>query len=126
MTYDEQGEVASRIYTTDQAKYPLSGRKPMLRSGWSEQVLRDRRIFVANTYEEFRPHYVDWEKLRDLGFGAAVNFLAVVDGRTVGTVNLLAKPGSYPQARVRAGEALSALAAVGFLLVAHAAGEVRR
>ena len=72
-----------------------------------------QEVFIANTYKEFRPHYTDWEKLRELGYGAAVNFPVVVDGHTVGTVNLVAEPGFYSEQRVHAGTAL------GFLLLAH-------
>ncbi len=121
MTFDDVGAVASRVYTTDPANYPVSGRKAMTGNGWTEQVLHRQEVFVANTHEEFRPHYTDWEKLRDLGYGAAVNFPVVVDGHTVGTVNLVAEAGFYAPQRVQAGVKLTPMAAVGFLLLAQQA-----
>jgi GAF domain-containing protein len=119
MTFDRKQMLASRIYSSDPALYPVGGLKPIPPSGWVEQVLQHGEIFVANDAQAFRPHYVDWEKLRDLGMESAVNFPATVNGDVIGTVNLTAGAGFYTPARVAAGAALAPLAAVGFLLCEH-------
>ncbi len=119
MTFDRATMLASRVYTSDPVQYPAGGVKPILPSGWVEQVLQRGEIFVANDAETFRPHYIDWEKLQGLGLESAVNFPAIVNGKVIGTVNLTAEAGFYSPARIAAGIALAPLASVGFLLCAH-------
>ncbi len=119
MTFNRAQMLASRIYSSDPARYPVGGLKPIPPSDWVEQVLQRGEIFVANTAQAFRPHFVDWEKLRDLGMESAVNFPATVNGEVIGTVNLTAEVGFYSPARVAAGAALAPLAAIGFLLCEH-------
>jgi GAF domain-containing protein len=119
MTFDSKRMLASRIYSSDPVLYPVGGLKPIPPSGWVEQVLQRGEIFVANTVDAFRPHFVDWEKLRDLGLESAVNFPAFVNGKVVGTVNVTAEAGFYSPERIAAGAALAPLAAVGFLLCEH-------
>lgn len=126
MTFDVTRGMARRIFTTDEKNYPTSAEKPMADSDWGEMVLKRGEIFVANRYEEFKPHYVDWEKLRGLGLESAVNFPAIVDGETLGTVNLTAGPGFYTKDRIEAGRGLAPLAVLGFLLISRTAAGAAR
>ncbi len=119
LVFDRAERLAHRVYTTDPVNYPTSAAKPVAVSDWVERVLDRGETFVANTHEEFRPHYVDWEKLRDLGIGSAVNYPVMVNGAVLGTVNLTAGPGFYTPPRVAAGHALTPYAALGFLLIAR-------
>lgn len=127
LVFDEKRRVGRRIYTTDPINYPVSSEKPMADSDWGERVLRRREIFVANRHEEFKPHFVDWEKLIRMGMELAVNFPVVVAGEVLGTVNLMAPLNAYAPARVDAGKALAPWAALGFLLIERCArqGESR-
>ncbi len=117
LVFDRQARLAHRIYTTDPVHYPTSAAKPVAASDWVDRVLDRGETFVANAHEEFRPHYVDWEKLRDLGIGSAVNYPVMVGGTVIGTVNLTAEPGFYSADRVAAGQTLTVCAALGFLLL---------
>lgn len=119
LVFDLKRRVGRRIYTTDAVNYPVSTEKPMLDSDWTERVLKRHEIFIANRYEEFRPHFVDWEKLRGMGMELAINYPIVVDGEALGTVNLTAARGFYSPDRVDAGKSLSPLAALGFFLLAR-------
>jgi hypothetical protein len=119
LVFDLKRRVGRRVYTTDAANYPVSAEKPMANSDWSERVLNRHEIFVANRHEEFKPHFVDWEKLRGLGMESAVNYPIVVDGAALGTVNLTAGAGFYSPDRVEAGKALAPLAALAFFLLAR-------
>lgn len=122
LVFDVRNRLGRRIYTTDPVNYPTSQAKPMMESDWSERVLTRGETFVANTCEEFRPHFVDWEKLRGLGMESAVNYPIIVDRVALGTVNLTAQRGFYTPERVAAGRALSPLAALGFLLIERSSG----
>ncbi len=126
MTFDLSRGMAQRIYTTDQKNYPTSAEKPMTESNWADMVLKRGEVFVANTYEEFKPHYIDWEKLRGLGLESALNFPAMVNGETLGTVNLTAGPGFYTKERIEAGKGLAPLAVLGFLLIGRVAAGAAR
>lgn len=118
LVFDLKRRVGRRVYTTDAVNYPVSVDKPMSKSDWSERVLKRHEIFVANRHEEFKAHFVDWEKLRGLGMESAVNYPIVVDGAALGTVNLTAGAGFYSADRVEAGKELRPFAALGFLLLA--------
>ncbi len=83
--------VATRVYTSDAAAWPLSGEKPVARDGWSAQVLDRGETFVANRPEGFAPWFADHERIVALGLTSCAN-LPVTDaeGLVVATVNLLA------------------------------------
>lgn len=117
MVFDQKRRMGRRVFTTDPVNYPTSAEKPMADSDWGERVLKRREIFVANRHEEFKPHFVDWDKLVGLGMESAVNYPVTVAGEVIGTVNLTAPAGFYTPARVDAGRALAPLAALGFLLI---------
>ena len=51
MTRDPKEGYAERIYSNMPDAYPVSGRKPANRTRWSEEVIEQRRIFVANDIE---------------------------------------------------------------------------
>ena len=117
LVFDRARRLARRVYTTDPLNYPTGTDKQVAASDWVDRVLDRAEVFVANHHQEFRPHYVDWEKLRDLGMESAVNYPVVVGGAVLGTVNLTAGPAFYTPPRVAAGLALTPLAALSFLLL---------
>jgi hypothetical protein len=126
MVFDLKRRVGRRVYTTDAENYPVGAEKPMADSDWSERVLKRHEIFVANRHEDFKAHFVDWEKLRTMGIESVVNYPIVVDGAALGTVNLTAGAGFYSPDRVGAGNALIPLAALAFLLHARAVTDRRQ
>lgn len=121
MTTDREARIGRRVFTTSPETHPVGADKPVTESDWIEMVLDRQEIFVANSVEDFRPHYVDWEFLREMGIGSAINYPIVVNGTTIGAVNLTAEPGYYTPERVAAGEPLSGLSALAFLLLDHLA-----
>lgn len=121
MTTDRVARIGRRVFTTSPETHPVGANKPVTESDWVEMVLDKQQIFVANCVEDFRPHYVDWEFLREMGIGSAINYPIVVNGSTIGAVNLTAEPGYYTQERVASGEPLSGLSALAFLLLDHLA-----
>jgi hypothetical protein len=69
--------------------------------------------------EDFRRHYSDWELLASMGLRSGVNFPIVVDGETVGTVNLTGDENYYTPARIEAGRVLAGPALLVLLLSEH-------
>jgi hypothetical protein len=121
LVFDEKRRVGRRIFTTDPVNYPVSSEKAMAESDWGDRVLKRHEVFVANRPEDFKPHYIDWEKLVGMGLLSALNYPIVVDSAVLGTVNLMAGSNYYSPPRVEAGRRLAPLAALGFLLIERSA-----
>jgi len=99
MTGPESG-VAARIYTSDPENYPLSGLKEIVPNRWTELVIREREVFVANSVEGFSDVFPDHEIIAALGLGSVINLPVVLAGEFIGTVNLLHAPGHYVDDRL--------------------------
>ena len=120
-TYSLKQNTVRRVFTTDAVHYPVDAQKPLTESDWADLVITRGQIFVAAKREDYKAHYVDWEKLYALKLESAVNFPIVVAGETIGTVNLLEhEPDFYTPERVSAGRVLEPLAALAFLLITRA------
>jgi (2Fe-2S) ferredoxin len=78
-----------RMYTTDPAAYPPSGRKPRNETPWYERVILARRHYFGSTKARIREVLFDHELIFSLGCGSVINVLVVYDGRVLGTVNML-------------------------------------
>jgi len=89
MLYDEGHKNSVRFYSSDTGNYPVGGSKPMERNAYYQHVVLEGRAFVANTPDEWKPFYVDYEKVFALGLRSAVNVPIRLGGRTVGSVNIL-------------------------------------
>ena len=89
------GDEVERIHTNDPASYPVGGRKPITRDGWSELVLDRRQCFLANEPAGFELYFPDHDFIVSLGLGAVIN-IPVADGdRLLGTLNFLDRAGAY-------------------------------
>jgi hypothetical protein len=78
-----------RIYTSDPAAYPLSGRKPRNETPWYEKVILARQHYFGPTKEHIREVFFDHELIFSLGCGSVINVLVLYDGRVLGAVNML-------------------------------------
>lgn len=117
LLYDRAIGQGRRIYSSSPATHPTGSYKDIPKTDWVDQVLTRREIFVAHTVAAFRPHYSDWQKLEDMGLLSGVNFPILIDGETIGSVNLTAgEEGYYDAARVAAAAPLQGLAALALLL----------
>ncbi|HEY0271275.1 MAG TPA: GAF domain-containing protein [Sphingomonas sp.] len=117
LLYDRGTGQGRRIYSSSPATHPAGAYKDIPRTDWVDHVLTRREIFVAHTVAEFRPHYSDWQALEEMGLLSGVNFPIVIDGETIGSVNLTAdEEGYYAEARIAAARPLQGLAALALLL----------
>ncbi|HYW59267.1 MAG TPA: GAF domain-containing protein, partial [Xanthobacteraceae bacterium] len=70
---------------------------------WSDHVLRDRRVFRANTQEAIRAAFEDHATITSLGLGSVLNIPVMRTvaprhpGWCVGTMNLLHEAGWYTE-----------------------------
>lgn len=95
----EEG-VAARVYTSDEAHYPTSGLKDVVPNRWTDAVIGRGETFVANSVEGFADVFPDHALIASLGLGSVVNLPVVLNGRFLGTVNLLHGPGHYTPDRL--------------------------
>lgn len=116
MTIDPDDGTAERIYTNMPGPYPVSGRKPMNRTHWSDIVIGRHETFVANDIEGIAAVFPDHPLILSLGCESVMNLPVVVNGRVMGTINCLDGPGYWTPARLIAAEGLRLPAAAAFLL----------
>lgn len=116
MTHDTESLRSIRIYSGNEAAYPVSGWKPLTPEGpWYQRVIVGKQPFSALTIEEIAVVFPDHELIRSLGCESAMNLPVIVAGRVIGTLNLLHEKGYYTPARVAAASALLPFATIAFL-----------
>lgn len=116
MLVDEASATATRIYTSNEDAYPVSGTKAFPRNEWATTVLSEGRTFVANSIDEIRAVFPDHEVIRSLGCESVLNVPVILGGSVAGTINCLHGPGHYSVELVQASQALKVPGAAAVLL----------
>jgi hypothetical protein len=98
-----------RLHSSLPDAYPVSGRKPKQGTPWGAQVLDRGEIFIANTPDEVRAAFADWELIFTLGIGAIMNVPVRFLGRSLGTMNICSEAGWFGDADRAPGRLLAAL-----------------
>ncbi|MCX5497792.1 GAF domain-containing protein [Kaistia dalseonensis] len=114
-TFDLAIGQSRRTYSENEAAYPTGGFKPMSLGLWSETVIDRHEPFSSLTIEEIAVVFPDWPLIQSLGCESNCNIPVVVDGRVIGTINLLHEAGYYTTERVAEAMKLRPFAAVAFL-----------
>jgi GAF domain-containing protein len=104
----ENAEV-ERLYSSLPDSYPVSGRKPKQGTPWGEQVLDRGEVFIANSPEEVRSAFADYELIFSLGIGAIMNVPIRLRGRSLGTMNVCSEAGGFSDADRAPGRLLAGL-----------------
>lgn len=110
---DHAAGLVHRAYSSHPREYPAMGTKPMTRDAWYEQVIVNRRDFLANTTAEFEQVFFDHALITSMGLGSALNLpvsdpaVATAEG-VLGTINLLAEAHHFTPARLQAYQSLAA------------------
>lgn len=115
--YDFTQMRTRRVYTDDPAAYPLGNFKRLDRNRYFEVVIEGGAVHAATTIEQIAEVFFDWRKIRDLGCESCLNLPAIVDGRVIGTINLLHRKGRYVPDRVQAALAWQPVTTLAFLLL---------
>lgn len=100
MVIDNEAGLARRAYTSHPEDYPITGSKPVTPNRWSDQVLKRKASFVANSTSEFADVFSDYRTINSLGCEAVLNVPIVHDNRVIGTLNFLDSAGHFTAARV--------------------------
>ncbi len=89
------GTEVERIYSSDPAAYPLTGRKQMGPTPWGDHVLKQARPWLGNDMDAIRWAFPDHALIENLGCGACINIPVREGGVVVGTMNILHAAGAY-------------------------------
>jgi len=89
MRYHPQTHELERLYSSDPALYPLSGRKEKRATPWSRLVLERGEPYFANGPEGIRAAFDDADKILANGLRAVMNVPVKDGGRVLGTLNFL-------------------------------------
>lgn len=115
MTSNPEAGYAARIYSSDPAHYPVSGRKPIVANSWTRTVLDGKQPFVANTIDAIAEVFPDHPLIASLGCGSCLNVPVIVAGQVRGTVNILDETGHFTPKRIADAMALRPFYAVALL-----------
>lgn len=110
MRFDAGAQTVRRLYTSMPEAYPAGGTKRKRDTAWAGQVLRDRRVFVAEGEAAIRQHFDDHAVILELGLRSIVNVPIVWRGACLGTVNFLWPGGTVLPAWIALAELLGLIA----------------
>ncbi|MCY1666645.1 GAF domain-containing protein [Rhizobium sp. SL86] len=91
------GDEVARVYSSNEAAYPVFGRKHMGPTPWGEKVIDRQEAFLGPDRDAIVWAFYDHELIFSLGLGAVINIPVVYNGETIGTMNLLDKSGAYTE-----------------------------
>jgi GAF domain-containing protein len=96
-----------RVFTTEDALYPVGVRKPMGSTPWGDLVIRQQKSFLATDLDGVRSAFFDHAKIESLGCGSAISVPIVYAGNCLGSLNLNHREHYYSAAHVAIVEALA-------------------
>jgi len=96
-----------RVFTTEDALYPIGIRKPMAQTPWGDLVIRQQKSFLAKDVKGVRSAFFDHAKIESLGCGSAISVPIVYAGRCLGVLNLNHREHHYGEEHVAIVEALA-------------------
>lgn len=105
-----------RIYSSDEAAYPVGGRKSKIGTPWSRAVLDRGEVFVARNPAEVRSAFVDHELIASLGIGSIMNVPIGYRARVLGTMNISHEAGWFDEEDAAAGRLVAAFVAPSLLV----------
>jgi hypothetical protein len=108
---------SERFYSNQPEAYPVGGRKTLNPTFWAQHVIREQKPYIGRTYEDIKAVFFDHELIRSLGCESVLNLPVVLDGRTLGTINLLHLAGWYDHSHLEAGGLLAAHAIPGLAML---------
>lgn len=121
--YDMDKRQSMRVYSENLDAYPLAGLKPIIDNKWTEIVLNQHRIFHTLSIEEIAEVFFDWQLIQSLGNESNANIPVVVDGKVIGSLNLLHKAGYYTEERLKSVGELMPYATIAFQHVVRGMGK---
>jgi hypothetical protein len=107
LRYVEMAQAVERVYSSDEAAYPVGGRKPLSKIAASHGAMERGEAFLAATKDDVRKTFFDHELIFSLGITAILNVPIRHAGRRLGTINLCGEEGMYGAAEIARGKILA-------------------
>ncbi|MDA4848375.1 GAF domain-containing protein [Hoeflea poritis] len=123
---DPSEQQLRRIFSTDEAAYPLGPADKVEPSAWFEQLFVRRQPIVAGNRAEIAQWLPDYDGFDGTATGSLINYPVVADDRTIAILNLTDRAGRYgPEApaRLASETGLCAMAVSAFLAQTMKSGE---
>ena len=117
MRHDEAASTVERIYSSNEAAYPVGGRKVKQESDWSRHVLQEHRVLVSAGDDAIRKHYNDHAIIFGLGLHSCVNVPLVSTGKCIGTLNVLRAQAEWSEEQIAIARSLGIAALAGALMM---------
>jgi GAF domain-containing protein len=117
MRHDEAESTVERIYSSNEAAYPVGGRKPKRDTGWSRKVLVEHRVLLSAGDDGIRESFPDHAIIFGLGLHSCVNVPLVNAGKCIGTLNVLAARANWSDDELAVVRALGIAALAGALMI---------
>lgn len=117
MRHEEAASTVERVYSSNEAAYPVGGRKVKQESDWSRHVLVEHRVLVSAGDDAIRRHYNDHAIIFGLGLHSCVNVPLVSEGRCLGTLNVLRREVEWSEEEIMLVRALGLAALAGVLML---------
>ncbi len=93
---DADGEHVTRIFTTDERHYPLTGTEALGSTAWGDYVLLQGRPFLGADKAAVRWAFPgDYDLIASLGLGSTMNVPITILGRILGSMNVLDRENRY-------------------------------
>ncbi|TMJ66303.1 MAG: hypothetical protein E6G91_19935 [Alphaproteobacteria bacterium] len=116
LRYVEPAQAVERLYSSDEAAYPVGGRKPLSKIATPHGAMEHGEAFLAATKDEVRRAFFDHELIFSLGITAILNVPIRHAARRLGTINLCGEEGMYGPAEIVRGRVLAGLLAPTLLM----------
>jgi transcriptional regulator with GAF, ATPase, and Fis domain len=98
--YDAERDDAERVFSSNPAVFPATGRKSFKQGPIMARVRQTGRPYVAIDREALIRDYPDHEKIFAMGCGCLVNLPVVFEGQVIGQINLLHDQGFYTEQKI--------------------------
>jgi len=106
----QQPRELERLYTNQPEAYPVSGRKVIVPSFWTSEVLDHGNPYIGYTAADIRDAFPDHETIAALGCASVLNIPLVYAGVVYGSVNLLHEENYYNEQQVNTARLLASFA----------------
>jgi hypothetical protein len=110
---------SERFYTNMPEAYPVGGKKPITDSALMQRLLVAGEPYIGHNADDIRWAFYDHELIRSLGCDSVLNMPVRWQGRTIGTLNLLAGADHYNNSHIPIVRTIAHLALPGMLMVAR-------
>lgn len=100
-----------RTYSSNEALYPIGGRKKNLDSPWGRTVVDRAQPLISRDDADIQHYFADFETLRGLGISGMINVPVVADGAVIGSLNISGEAGQFTEADIPALTVLAGLLA---------------